>query len=124
MELIIGGAFQGKMTYAAEKYGLCEDEFCDLKTALPRETSKCVYHLEAFTRAAVKQGMSAEEVLDRLSPLSGFSAIVSREIGNGIVPMDAEERAWRELHGAVLRMIAAEADTVTRVFCGIAEELK
>ena len=45
-------------------------------------------------------------------------------IGSGIVPMDAEERAWRERHGSLLKTLAAKSDRVVRVFCGIGEDLK
>ena len=76
MDLIIGGAYQGKCTFAAEKYGL------------------------------------AAEV------------VISREIGSGVVPIDAGERAWRERHGRLLRQLAEQAGHVYRIFCGLTEELK
>ena len=46
------------------------------------------------------------------------------EIGSGVVPMDPRERAWRELHGQVLRFLAERAKGVTRIFCGLPEVLK
>lgn len=30
MDLIIGGAFQGKLSYALKRYGLTEKDVCDL----------------------------------------------------------------------------------------------
>lgn len=124
MELILGGAFQGKLTYASEKYGLSGEALCDLVTGLPDAGKKCVYHLEAFTKKAAKKGLTALEALELLMPVSRFCAVVSREIGNGIVPMAAFEREWRELHGAVLKELALRAERVTRIFCGIPEVLK
>ena len=38
--------------------------------------------------------------------------------------MDPRERAWRELHGQVLRFLAERAKGVTRIFCGLPEVLK
>ena len=48
----------------------------------------------------------------------------AREIGSGVVPMDAGERAWRERHGRLLRRLAQQAGSVRRVFCGLTEVLK
>lgn len=123
MELIIGGAFQGKLTYAAEKYEFEADELCDLSIVLPTEGQKCCYHLEAYSKTACREGLSLEDALNALMP-GQMEAIVSREIGNGIVPMDGFERAWREFHGALLRELAKRAGSVTRVICGIPEALK
>ena len=67
----------------------------------------------------------AKELLERLHPLlPGTMAIISREIGSGVVPMTPEERNWRELHGQVLQALANRADRVFRIFCGLPEVLK
>ena len=50
--------------------------------------------------------------------------VIAREIGSGVVPMDAGERAWRERHGRLLRRLAQQAGSVRRVFCGLTEVLK
>ena len=42
----------------------------------------------------------------------------------GVVPMEAFERQWRERHGTFLQQLARKAERVTRVFCGLTEELK
>ena len=124
MELIIGGAYQGKLTWAAKEKGLDASELCDLSQGFPSCAFCCFYHLEALSRRAVKEGMSADEMLEKLTPFIENSGVVSREIGSGIVPMDAFERLWREEHGRLLAMLASRANRVTRIFCGLAEVLK
>ena len=57
-------------------------------------------------------------------PLFENAVVVCREVSGGIVPMDGEERAWRERHGTLMQDMARGADRVTRVFCGLAEGLK
>ena len=106
MDLIIGGAYQGKCTFAAEKYRLTAADICDLAADAPAP-ARCYVHLEALTR----RGQAAE-------------VVVAREIGSGVVPMDAGERAWRERHGRLLRRLAQQAGSVRRVFCGLTEVLK
>ena len=50
MKLIIGGAYQGKLTWAVEQFGLTPDMLCDLAQGF-QPGKRCYYHLEAFTRA-------------------------------------------------------------------------
>ena len=107
MELVIGGAFQGKLTWALAHYGLTMDDVCDLAVSEPRES------------------LSRREAdMERYLPLFENAVVVCREVSGGIVPMDGEERAWRERHGTFMQELARRADHVTRVFCGLTEGLK
>lgn len=115
MDLIIGGAYQGKCTFAAEKYRLTAADICDLAADAP-SPARCYVHLEELTR----RGQAAEA----LPLLLAAEVVVAREIGSGVVPIDAGERAWRERHGRLLRQLAESAGHVYRVFCGLTEELK
>ena len=116
MELVIGGAFQGKLTWALAHYGLTMADVCDLAVGDPVPGKRCYCHLEALTRRC---GDAA-----RYLPLFADAVVVTREVGGGIVPMDGEERAWREAHGTLVQQLAREAKHVTRVLCGLTEELK
>lgn len=124
MHLIIGGAYQGKLSYAVRKNGLEQDRLYDLTLGFPDKSFPALYHLESLTKKASHDGMTAGEIFDRLMEYSEGSIIVSREIGSGIVPMNAEDRLYREVHGSLLRMLAERADTVTRIVCGLEEKLK
>ena len=116
MILILGGAYQGKLTYAAKRYSLQKNDIFDLSTGDPDRPYPCFTHLEALT----KRDPDPEKFL----PLFRDSILISREIGSGIVPMDPEERAWRERHGALVQKIAAQSKCVVRIFCGLEEALK
>lgn len=111
MVLIIGGACQGKLTWAMAQYDLQPDDLCDLAVEY-RSGKRCYFHLEAATRRGAVPEFPADAV------------VIAREIGSGVVPMSAEDRAWRERHGVALRQLAARAEHVYRVFCGIGEVLK
>ena len=52
------------------------------------------------------------------------AVIVSNEVGAGVVPMNAEDRAFREAVGRALCVIAQEAEQVTRCVCGIGTRIK
>ena len=105
MILILGGAWQGKLTWAAS-HGMVGPVF-DLKDGWPEAPVRCCRHLEALTRAASDRGETAQQVLDRLLPLTRDAFVI-----------------WREVHGAVLQGLAARAEHVSRIFCGLEERLK
>ncbi|MBO6061110.1 MAG: bifunctional adenosylcobinamide kinase/adenosylcobinamide-phosphate guanylyltransferase [Clostridia bacterium] len=124
MELIIGGAYQGKLSYAIKKYSLAETDIFDLSVGEPNGVYRCFTHLEDASKRAAKQGLSAEGFVDALKPFIEDAAVISREIGCGIVPVCEEERYYRELHGKTLQLLAQRSERVTRIFCGLEERLK
>ena len=117
MDLIIGGAYQGKLTLAAREYGLTPGDICDLAAGEPALGARCYIHLEELTRRQ-------EDTESHLPLLTAAEVVIAREIGSGVVPIDAGERAWRERHGRLLRQLAEQAGHVYRIFCGLTEELK
>lgn len=57
--------------------------------------------------------------------LAGRYAVVTvTEVGGGVVPVDPAQRAAREAAGRLGCLLAARADTVVRVFCGLPLVLK
>lgn len=56
--------------------------------------------------------------------LSQKQVVIAVEVGGGIVPACAEERAAREAAGRLACLLAKRADAVIRVFCGIPTVLK
>ena len=49
---------------------------------------------------------------------------VADEIGCGVVPVDRDERAWREAAGRALCVLAQRSEAVTRVICGVGVRIK
>ena len=64
--------------------------------------------------------------LERLADAraADYDVAAATEIGGGIVPMDADERRMREAAGRLACLLAARADTVIEMFCGIPTVLK
>ena len=46
------------------------------------------------------------------------------DVSQGLVPVDAEQRAFREMNGRLMLYLAAEAGQVHRVFCGLGKRVK
>lgn len=124
MKLIIGGAYQGKLTYAVKKYSLDSKDIFDFAGGYPEGQYACYTHFEQLTRRAALSRQPFGNFIDDFPGMAFNSIVISREIGCGVVPMDADERFWREYHGMALSALARNAESVTRIFCGIPEVLK
>ncbi len=115
MILVIGGRSQGKTQYVRENFGVKEDEI-----ACGFGKNRVIVHLEKLIR---EQG--AERVIKSLDELYGTDRIVCcDEVGMGIVPADAGDRAYRDEVGRVLCRAAQKAERVIRVFAGIGQNIK
>lgn len=97
MILVLGGIASGKRTYVR---------------SLGFDDAHVVFNLEERLR---KAPLSPTE----LDELAQNDAVVCNEVGMGVVPIDANERAWRELVGRTCCHLAQRADKVVRMVCGI-----
>ena len=119
---LIGGAYQGKTAYAKQTYGLRDADIFTCEGETLNLSAPCLRHLERFARACVRARKEPADVLAGLD-LHG-KILICEDISCGVVPMDAEAREWREAVGRMNAALAARADTVTRMFCGLPMELK
>lgn len=63
--------------------------------------------------------------LDALAEeLAQYEVVIATEVGGGVVPIDAGERAAREAAGRLSCLLAQKAERVVRVFCGLPMVLK
>ena len=63
--------------------------------------------------------------LDALADeLTRHDVVIATEVGGGVVPVDAAERAAREAAGRLSCLLARRAERVIRVFCGLPMVLK
>lgn len=126
MRLITGGAYQGKTRYAAEKYGLAENEIisgAELCGDIP-EGVKCVDSLHLYIKKVISEGGDPTEKLGRIIVSCPDIIFIMDEIGNGIIPIERSERIWREQVGRTGCFLAQRAESVERIVCGIAMRIK
>ena len=78
------------------------------------------------SRIADVQNLAADaDNLEKLADkLAVYDIVISTEVGGGVVPIDARERAAREAAGRLACLLAARADCVVQMFCGIPTVLK
>ena len=103
MQLYIGGYAQGKLAYVQEK--------------LKGQKVPVVNDLHLWVKQLLQEGKPAEEIV-----LQYYKE--HDEIGNGIVPMEKQEREYRERVGRLLIRLAEEAETVERIICGMGQKIK
>ena len=77
MDFIIGGAYQGKLTWAMAQYPLKPEQLLDLGRSEPRP-APCWYHLESLTWRQACQGGAQRSCWSASTPLlPGTMAIIS-----------------------------------------------
>ena len=120
MILIIGGAYQGKLAFAKDAFGITD---ADVHTCGAREidfSKRCIYKIEEFTYGNPDPIGYFKEHREEWQD----SVLICQDIFCGVVPMGAENRRWRQNTGRLCQYLAKEADQVIRIFCGWEQRLK
>lgn len=108
--LIIGGAFQDKLTVALGYSSLSDDHVSD------GMDKRIVNNFQNY----FKNNMDEEGLLEKCRG----KIIICDEVGCGIIPLDKSDRVYREALGRFLCDLAALSDTVIRVTAGIGQFIK
>ena len=109
MKLYIGGAYQGQEELARQENPAAEI-FPD-------------FH-EAIRKAVLAEGQDPRSFAEQFCEEHPEAVVTANEVGAGVVPMAAEDRAFREAVGRALCVIAGKAEQVTRCTCGIGVRIK
>lgn len=126
MILITGGAYQGKRSYAKAAYSLSDSQICTCTAQTPEIdfSRPCIDHIEEFVLACVRSGGDAIAYFQAHRPEWQDSVLILQDIFCGVVPLEAENRAWREAAGQLCQYLSREAEQVSRIFCGLEQRLK
>ena len=106
MIFVTGPLYAGKREYIQKALGLSNAAFA----------ARAVWDVQKLAA-----GADLEQLADELSKRE---IVIATEIGGGLVPLDAGERAAREAAGRLACLLAERADTVLRVCCGLPQVLK
>lgn len=153
MHLIFGGSYQGQLEYAkgllsaeagtdtaaspncdaSKIYTFPSSDDCqtpeeclamlDPAKAIGEQVV-IVDHLERFVYACAAEGRDAVAYVKSHPELFEGRYVLADDVSQGVVPLDQTERAWREMNGRVLAYLATQAESVTRVFCGLPQRIK
>ena len=107
MIFVTGPLYAGKRAYIRSALGWTEEE-------LGREAVWDVQDLPG----------PEDDIPALAETLAQKPVVIATELGGGVVPADPAERRKRENAGRLACELAARADTVVRVCCGLAQVLK
>ena len=135
LELVIGGRAQGKSAYARKKYPhavyLDERDLTEDGSLLIDEDKAHEIilwdHFHLCVRTWQEAGMTMDGMQDKIADICKMCrhlVIISDEVGNGVVPLQKEDRIYRELVGNLLIEIASKAERVDRIICQIPQQIK
>lgn len=127
MILIIGGAYQGKLEFALEKFGLRENDVFDCNEQYDKINTdkKIVDNIDKLILKLVYQGKNEQEILMQIDDVvANAMIVVYTDPSQGIVPLKKEDRDFREIAGRIMTRLSAKSQEVYRVFCGLPLRLK
>lgn len=109
MKLYVGGVYQGQTELARQENPNAE-LFFD-------------FH-ETIRKAVLQEGQEPRAFAHQFCKNHPAAIVIANEVGAGVVPMAAQDRAFREAVGRALCIIAQNAESVTRCVCGIGVRIK
>lgn len=124
MIFIIGGAYQGKLDFARDTFGVTDAEVFTCTGSEIDFSKRCIYALEEFTLACIREGKDPEGYLREHREQWENSIFIFRDMFCGVVPVEAEIREWRQISGRLTQYLSREASHVSRIFCGLEQRLK
>ncbi|MBR1720919.1 MAG: bifunctional adenosylcobinamide kinase/adenosylcobinamide-phosphate guanylyltransferase [Treponema sp.] len=120
MNVIIGGAYQGKTVFAKKQFSISDSDIHNCQTDFPPDLSKkCLTHYENYVAYCIKNKLPVQTDFSG----SQVKTIICDDIFCGIVPVDEFQRRLREEAGRALQKIANADSSLYRVFCGIGERI-
>lgn len=124
MVLVFGGAYNGKLEFVKEKFGISSKEvfFCKDENLEYDKKVICGFHI--FTKACILNKINSLDVVRNNMNFLQDKIIICDEINSGIVPIEKNDRAWREETGRAMQLLSKNSSSIFRVFFGIEERLK
>ena len=107
MIFVTGPLFAGKKAYISQALGLSAEDLAERAVWDVQDLAAEADNLEELARTLARREI-----------------VIATEVGGGVVPVQAEQRRAREAAGRLACLLAARADTVVRVCCGLPQLLK
>ncbi len=130
MKIITGGRYNGKKEYVMKELGIAEDLIFDMGSRritnpsdIP-ENALALYHTEAFIRDTVSSGADPFCIIKAFVDSHPDIIVICDETGSGVIPISKEEEEYREAVGRTMCRLTSLAGGLTRIICGIPEEMK
>lgn len=131
MILVIGGETQGKYKFVVDEILKGKTDVMSMdekyKTLECFYTSKIMNHFHLIVKRLMEEEYTDDQIEAAIFDIIDRNPniiIITNEIGYGIVPIEREQRRYREQTGRICCKLAKQAESVYRLTCGIPEKLK
>ena len=126
MRLVLGGIAQGKRDYVKTAYQISENDiFSGEQTELEQLSGVvAVDQFHLWVKRKIKEGADVPELTEIFIKQNPDCIVICDEVGCGVVPVEKEERDYREQVGRMQIVLAKASESVERVICGIAQKIK
>jgi adenosyl cobinamide kinase/adenosyl cobinamide phosphate guanylyltransferase len=126
MILIFGGVYQGKLSYALERFNLTDEDIhkCHDKDVNTPGAKKIIYEIDKWILALIEADIDTEKALRQFIDSNMDAIVICNDISCGVVPDDPVLRKWREAVGRSLAELSRLSDEVIRLFCSIPSRIK
>ena len=128
MHIVFGGAYNGKRRYVLTH--LADEPYEEYSGEIPREACKTViisnFEQLVMTYRQMDELDVAKTIVAQIMALSKRTKVICicNDVGRGIVPIDQDERFIRDACGRVYQALFKEAESIVRIWYGIAEKIK
>jgi len=126
MILIFGGAYQGKLAYALDRFDLTDSDVyrcCESNTVIPIN-NKILYEFDKWVLALIRADIDIADALRQFIDNNTDSIVICTDISCGVVPVDEIQRKHREAVGRSMTELSRVSSEVVRLFCGIPTRIK
>lgn len=124
MILVVGGAYNGKLSFVQEQFNISKEDICFCNEENIDFSKKVIYKFHKYIYMQRISGNNPVDELHKIKEKLKDKIIICDDISSGIVPLKKEERLWREDTGRCLQILSKEANMIYRVFCGIPTLIK
>lgn len=134
MILVVGGKFQGKLNFVKNNFAVDEDNIFDCEkkylfnatySAMSTDKYNVVDNFESYILKKTEEGLSKKDILVDFMTINfhNKTIIICDDISNGLVSIDALERAYRENIGHILCHISKNVSDIYEVIYGIGRKI-
>ena len=134
MQVILGGAYNGKRQYVHEQLANVANEHLHIfEGEIPEQlfTTEDYVVIGGFEKIVEpllhkEELQVAAELYTKLRKLSDTTNLICicTDMSRGIVPLDKKERQLRDTCGRLYQQFCANSETVVRIWYGIPQQLK
>lgn len=129
MQIVFGGAFNGKRQFVKNLINDREVEWHESRLPETAENSTVVAGIEKWVKQQLEQQATEKIITDRIKRLveiqkGGKHIWILTDMNRGIVPADPLEREMRDIIGRTYQYLFAEAEKITRIWYGVPQTIK